>query len=144
MGSRIRAKVEDVYRRAVIVGGWTWPERPPEEPEEQQEDEIGALVLGCYDEHGLRYVGTAEDGFTAQMRRDLAERLTELERATSPFDTDVPEPAEDTVAWAEPELVGEVIFATWTDDNIFREPVWTGLSPDLAAEQVRFKDETPE
>jgi ATP-dependent DNA ligase len=36
-----------------------------------------------------------------------------------------------------PELVAEVKFLTWTDDNLLRQVVYEGLREDKAAAQVR-------
>jgi bifunctional non-homologous end joining protein LigD len=41
------------------------------------------------------------------------------------------------VRWMRPELVAEVKFLTWTDDNLLRQVVYEGLREDKPAADVR-------
>ena len=41
------------------------------------------------------------------------------------------------VHWVRPELVAEVKFLTWTDDNLLRQVVYLGLREDKPAREVR-------
>jgi ATP-dependent DNA ligase len=41
------------------------------------------------------------------------------------------------VHWVRPELVAEVKFLTWTDDNLLRQVVYEGLREDKPAGGVR-------
>jgi len=41
------------------------------------------------------------------------------------------------VHWVRPELVAEVKFLTWTDDNLLRQVVYEGLRGDKPAAEVR-------
>ena len=41
------------------------------------------------------------------------------------------------VHWVRPELVTEVEFFTWTDDNLLRQMVYEGLREDKPAAAVR-------
>jgi ATP-dependent DNA ligase len=41
------------------------------------------------------------------------------------------------VHWVRPELVAEVKFLTWTDDNLLRQVVYEGLREDKPAAEVR-------
>lgn len=47
---------------------------------------IGSLILGVYDDHDLRYVGT---GFTQAALGKLATQLQPLEHQSNPLDTTV-------------------------------------------------------
>jgi bifunctional non-homologous end joining protein LigD len=125
-------KVKNVRHQEVIVAGWT-------PGEGRRANMIGSLVLGVYDDHGLRYVGNVGTGFTERILRDLAATLAPLERRDNPFDTTVPPPVARTAHWVEPELVGEVAFAEWTGDGYLRHPSWRGLRPDKEPEQVRVE-----
>jgi bifunctional non-homologous end joining protein LigD len=122
-------KVKNVRHQEVIVAGWT-------PGEGRRADMIGSLILGVYDDHGLRYVGNVGTGFTEKTLRELAERLRPLERPGNPFDTTVPAQVTRTAHWTEPESVGEVAFAEWTADGHLRHPSWRGLRLDKEAEQV--------
>ena len=41
------------------------------------------------------------------------------------------------VHWVRPELVAEVKYLTWTDDNLLRQVVYEGLREDKPAAEVR-------
>ena len=41
------------------------------------------------------------------------------------------------VHWVRPELVAEVKYLTWTDDNLLRQVVYEGLREDKPATEVR-------
>jgi bifunctional non-homologous end joining protein LigD len=123
-------KVKNVRHQEVVVAGWT-------PGEGRRADLIGSLVLGVYDEHGLRYVGNVGTGFTEAILRELADRLQPLARQSDPFDVTVPGVVARTAHWVDPELVGEVAFSEWTGNGHLRHPSWRGLRPDKQPEQVK-------
>jgi bifunctional non-homologous end joining protein LigD len=41
------------------------------------------------------------------------------------------------VHWVRPELVAEVKYLTWTEDNLLRQVVYVGLREDKPAAEVR-------
>jgi ATP-dependent DNA ligase len=41
------------------------------------------------------------------------------------------------VHWVRPELVAEVKYLTWTDDNLLRQVVYEGMREDKPAAEVR-------
>jgi ATP-dependent DNA ligase len=41
------------------------------------------------------------------------------------------------VHWVRPELVVEVIYLTWTDDNLLRQVIYQGVGEDKPATEVR-------
>jgi ATP-dependent DNA ligase len=130
-------KVKCLNRAEFVVVGWTAPEgRRPY---------LGALLLGYYDPDGrLIYAGRAGTGI------DNAE-LARLWRHLQPLATDrmplaVPPPRGtrfgsplvlSRVNWVRPELVAEVKFLAWTEDNLLRQVVYEGLREDKPAREVR-------
>ena len=122
-------KIKNVRHQEVVVAGWTTGEG-------RRAGTIGSLILGVYDDEGLRYIGNVGTGFTQPMLHDLAAGLQPLARASSPFDTPVPHQTARSAHWVAPELVGEVVFAEWTGDGILRHPSWRGLRPDKRPHQV--------
>jgi len=100
----------------VVIGGWVPGARG-----------VGSLLIGVPTERGLHFVGQAGVGFTEADRRDLAAKLSGIERRTSPFAGFVPAP--DDVRWVAPDLLGEVGFRRWTIDGRLGHPVWHGLRP---------------
>jgi ATP-dependent DNA ligase len=114
------------------VVGWTDPEgRRPF---------LGALLLACYDPDGrLVYAGPAGTGINSAELQRLWQRLQPLATNTMPLDVPPPRgsrfrsPLVLTLYWARPELVAEVKFLTWTDDNLLRQVVYEGQREDKPA-----------
>src|SRR5229473_4503794 len=123
-------KVKCENRGEFVVVGWTHPEgaRPW----------LGALLLAYYDPDGrLVYAGRAGTGIKQTELERLWRRLQPL--ATSEMPLQVPPPRTNRfgsrpvlsrVHWVRPELVVEVKYLTWTEDNLLREVVYEGLRED--------------
>jgi DNA ligase D-like protein (predicted ligase) len=130
MAGRSKAwrKLKCLAEQEVVVGGWSDPRG--------SRTGLGALLVGVHDESGaLRYAGKVGTGFGRATLDDLAARLAELERDTSPF----AEPIKPGVAgahWAEPELVAQVAFQEWTTAGRLRQPRFLGLRDDKAPRDV--------
>jgi bifunctional non-homologous end joining protein LigD len=120
----LKLKVE--FRQELVVGGWTEPRRTRQY--------LGALLLGYYDDDRLIYAGSVGTGFDRAGLRAMHERLTRLERKTSPF-AEPPKTAEP-VHWARPVVVVEVKFSEWTNDGKLRQPVFVGVRDDKDAREV--------
>jgi len=123
-------KIKNVRTQEVVIAGW----KPGKG---RREGGIGSLLMGVYDDTGLRYVGHVGTGFTDAMLDDLYGRLAPLERPTSPYAEEVPWQYAREARWTEPELVGEVEFTVWTPDHRLRAPSWRGLRPDKRPDEVR-------
>jgi DNA ligase D-like protein (predicted ligase) len=130
-------KVKCLYREEFVVVGWTDPEgRRPY---------LGALLLAYYDPDGrLVYAGRAGTGInTAELQR-LWRRLQPLAADTMPLDVPPPRGSRfrsplvlSRVHWVRPELVAEVKYLTWTEDNLLRQVVYEGLREDKPTAEVR-------
>jgi len=130
-------KVKCLNREEFVVVGWTDPEdaRPF----------LGALRLAYYDPAGrLVYAGCAGTGIDHAELQRLWRRVQPL--ATPDMPLDVPPPRDSRfgsplvlsrVHWVRPELVAEVKYLTWTDDNLLRQVVYQGLREDKPAAEVR-------
>jgi bifunctional non-homologous end joining protein LigD len=130
-------KVKCLNREEFVVVGWTDPEgsRPW----------LGSLLLAYYDPAGrLVYAGRAGVGISEKELGRLWRRLQPL--ATSKMPVDVPPPRTSRfgsplvlsrVHWVRPELVAEVKFLAWTDENLLRQVVYVGLREDKAATEIR-------
>ena len=130
-------KVKCLNREEFVVIGWTDPEgsRPF----------LGALLLGYYDPGGrLIYAGRVGTGINQAELGRLWRRLQPL--AVDKMPLDVPPPRStrfgsplvlSRVHWVRPELVAEVKYLTWTDDNLLRQVVYEGLREDKPAKEVR-------
>jgi ATP-dependent DNA ligase len=130
-------KVKCLNREEFVVVGWTDPEgsRP----------RLGALLLAYYAPDGrLIYAGRAGVGINNAELERLWRRLQPL--ATPEMPLDVPPPRTSRfgsplvlsrVHWVRPELVAEVKYLTWTDDNLLRQVIYQGLREDKAPTEVR-------
>jgi DNA ligase D-like protein (predicted ligase) len=130
-------KVKCLHREEFVVVGRTDPEgRRPY---------FGALLLAYYDPQGrLAYAGRAGTGIKQAELKRLWRRLQPL--ATDKMPLYVP-PLRTSrfgsplvlsrVHWVRPELVAEVKYLTWTDDNLLRQMVYEGLREDKPAAEVR-------
>lgn len=91
---------------------------------------IGSLLLAVPDSsRRLAYAGKVGTGFTASSLRQLAETLGPLAVDEAPI-ADVPATEARIAHWVAPELVGEVVFRTWTPTHRLRHTSWRGLRPD--------------
>ena len=120
-----------------MVVGWTDPEgaRPY----------IGALLLAYFDPDGrLVHAGRVGSGINQAELERLWRILQTLATANMPLE--VPPPRSNRfgsplvlsrVHWVRPELVVQVKFLTWTDDNLLRQVVYEGLREDKPAAEVR-------
>jgi bifunctional non-homologous end joining protein LigD len=130
-------KIKCLNREEFVVVGWTDPEgtRPW----------LGALLLAYYDPDGrMVYAGRAGTGIDHAELERLWRRLQPLVTPEMPLN--VPPPRDSRfgsplvlsrVHWVRPELVAEVKFLTWTEDNLLRQVVYEGLREDKPAAEVR-------
>jgi DNA ligase D-like protein (predicted ligase) len=130
-------KVKCQNREEFVVVGWTDPEgsRPW----------LGALLLAYYDTDGrLVYAGRVGTGIDHAELGRLWRRLQPL--ATSEMPLHVAPPRSNRfssplvlsrVHWVRPELVVEVKYLTWTDENLLRQVVYEGLREDKNPTDVR-------
>ena len=123
--SRDWLKFKCSAEQELVIGGFTAPKG--------SRTDLGALLLGYYDDGRLRYAGKVGTGFTRATLRDLAERLAPLERDASPFADEV---RERHVTWVEPRLVAQIGFSEWTRDGRLRHPRFLGLRDDKSAGEV--------
>lgn len=125
-------KFKCVMRQEFVIGGFTEPEGA--------RVGFGALQIGFYRDGDLVYAGDVGTGFTDETLKELGHSLEELEVEESPFDAG--EPETKGVHFVEPELVCEVEFSEWTDDDRLRHPRYEGLRRDKDPRDVRREVET--
>jgi bifunctional non-homologous end joining protein LigD len=129
-------KVKCLNREEFVVVGWTDPEgsRP----------HLGALLLAYYAPDGrLVYAGRAGTGMNTDQLRHLRETLESLATTKMPLDVRPPKGTRfgsgmvlSRVHWVRPEMVVEVTYLTWTDDNLLRHVVFDGVREDKPARDV--------
>jgi bifunctional non-homologous end joining protein LigD len=135
LGSRYRPGVRSPDWRKLrfvrggdfVVIGW---EAPPEHPAT-----LSSLVLGIATDSGLRYAGRVGSGLTGRTAARLKGMLTERRAPAVPG---VPPSLHRRLTrWVEPDLVVEVEFLHWTDDQRLRNPVFRGVRPDKSIDEAR-------
>ena len=136
-------KVKCLNREEFVVVGWTDPEgaRPW----------LGSLLLAYYDPEGrLVYAGRAGVGINEAELGRLWRRLQPLAVPNMPLDVPPPRTSRfgsplvlSRVHWVQPELVAEVKYLTWTDENLLRQVVYEGLREDKPAAEVRRRPPHP-
>jgi bifunctional non-homologous end joining protein LigD len=124
--SRDWLKLKCTRAQELVIGGFTAPRGA--------RTELGALLVGHFEDERLRYAGKVGTGFTRATLHELSARLGPLVRETSPFE---PEPGIPRAAtWVEPELVAQVAFMEWTSDGRLRHPSFLGLRFDKSPREV--------
>jgi ATP-dependent DNA ligase len=102
---------------------------------------LGALLLGYNADDGkLIYAGRVGTGMPVKVLTDLRRRLEPLARKTSPLNVLPPRKTRfgsplvlSRVHWAEPKLVAEITYLTWTADGLLRHTVYVGRREDKPA-----------
>ena len=136
-------KLKLTKEQEFVVGGWTEPR--------QSRQYFGALLLGVYEGEEdaarpagargpLTYVGHTGTGFDQRELERVWKLLRQREIPRSPFSDRIK--SNEAAHWVRPELVAQVRFTEWTDDNKLRHPVYLGLRDDKPAEMVTREDMT--
>ena len=124
--SREWLKIKIVDQQEFVIGGFTEPQG--------DRQYFGALVLGVHQDGKLRWVGNVGTGFDQKLLASLHARLEPLIRKTCPF-AERPKP-DRGITWVSPELVCQVKYANWTQDERLRAPVFLGLRNDVTPSLV--------
>jgi len=119
-------KIKVVNEQEFVIGGFTEPQG--------DRDYFGALVLGGHDGKKLKWVGNVGTGFDQKTLASLYNRMKPLVTDKCPF-AERPKP-DRGMTWVRPELIAQVKYANWTQDNRLRAPVYLGLRNDLDAREV--------
>jgi DNA ligase D-like protein (predicted ligase) len=129
-------KSKCLNREEFVVVGWTDPTG--------SRSHIGALLLGYYTPKGrLHYAGRAGTGMTDKELKRLWRLLNPLQVSTMPLAEPPPRESRfgsplqlSKVHWVKPEVVVEVTYLTWTEDNLLRQVSYQGQRLDKAARDV--------
>jgi bifunctional non-homologous end joining protein LigD len=121
-------KTKCTYRLDFAIGGYR--------RETTGRPNLGSLLLGYFDRGKLMYAGSVGTGWSIQLGRSIMTTLQRIGRETPPFVV-VPRPDAKDAHWAEPKLVCEVEFTTWTRDGRVRHPSFKGMREDKPAKEVK-------
>jgi len=125
--SREWVKIKCIGRQEFVIGGFTEPQR--------SRVGLGALLVGFFDNGTFTYAGKVGTGYTNELLSDLRRKLGKIEQATSPFEAGKPPRAR--THWVKPQLVAEIAFAEWTQNDMLRQPRFEGLRMDKKAKDVK-------
>jgi len=126
-------KVKCKSRQEFVVGGYTRPKG--------SRTFLGSPLLGYYARDKLIYCGHVGTGFSANSIKTVYQGLRELERDDSPFATPIENRLRRNVRWTSPEMVVEVEFSSWTEDQILRHPSFIGIREDKDPKTVILERE---
>lgn len=128
-------KVPIVRRLRAVIGGYL-------PGEGGRSSTFGSVLVGLFDDTGLRWIGAVGSGFDDATLRAFNTHLRQIERPTSPFHNQVTLPKPSRPVWVEPAIVIDVEYKEWTHDFHLRAPVYKGI--ELAApETVTWAEEGP-
>jgi len=125
-GDWIKVKCEK--RQEFVIGGYS--------SSEKSSNGVSSLLLGVYEEDNLVYTGRAGTGFSQKQRKELEKKFKSLLRKTSPFKEPPEQRKEEKVFWVTPELIAEIKFQEWTDENVLRQASFKGLREDKNPKEV--------
>ncbi len=101
---------------------------------------FGSLILGVKEGSHIRYAGNCGTGFNEATLKDVYAKMEQLIVSERTLTEKINQRGK--VTWVKPELVCEVFYSEWTEDNHMRHPVFKGLRLDKEADKVVL--ETPD
>lgn len=119
--SPLWVKIKRVLTQDCIVVGFT-------PGEGNREGYFGSLILAAQFQGKLRFIGHSGSGFTSEQVKEIFEKLEERRVAHRTIDS-MPYLNREPV-WVKPELVAEVKFNGWTQDQIMRAPIFVRFRED--------------
>lgn len=124
-------KLAHRHRASYVVGGWR--------PQIGTTDRLAALLVGEVTQDGLAYRGRVGSGIAGRVGAALAELLSPLSAAGSPFVDEVPRLDAAGTHWVEPVLVVDVDTHGLGHQRL-RQPSFQGVRRDLAPADLATDD----
>jgi bifunctional non-homologous end joining protein LigD len=128
-------KVKLVQRQELVVGGWV----PQVSLDGKiKPDEIGALLLGYYDQDGtFQYAGAVGTGFNNKSSAEMVKRLKPLKAGEMPFhEATELRRFRAEVQWVKPQVVVEAEYRRWPSGGLMQQAAYKGVRTDKPARDV--------
>jgi bifunctional non-homologous end joining protein LigD len=93
---------------------------------------FGALQIAEQTDQGLHYRGKVGTGFDDEKLKEILKEIERLKEVKKPLLIGGKIVDEKDTVWIEQKMVAEVSLSMITTDQMFREPVFVRLRPDLA------------
>ena len=119
-------KIKSRPQQEFVVGGFT--------EGRGSRKQLGALLLGAYQNGKLHYFGHTGSGFSEKGLKDALERMKPLFTDKSPSEN--PPRISEKIQWVKPKLVCEISFAEWTRGGELRQTVFLGWRDDKKPKEV--------
>ena len=133
-------KIKTTHEAELVIGGWS-------RGEGSRSKSFGALLVGAYDEEGLRFVGAVGTGFSEKTIEMIVPMLKERQIEEMPFVIDPRKTPTGSFGkpirepqWIAPELVAKVEFRELTSTGKLRAPSFKGLDPSKLPEECTYAD----
>jgi bifunctional non-homologous end joining protein LigD len=119
-------------RQEFVVGGYTLSDK--------KTSGVSSLLLGVYEGNDLVYSGRAGTGLSVRSMTELENKFGNIKRETAPFKQAPQARSNEKIIWLEPQLVAEIKFAQWTEDNLLRQASFKGLRVDKDPGDIKRED----
>lgn len=141
LGSRYSGERSDdwlkskcVLRQEFVVAGYTRSQK--------KRSGLSSLILAFNKNGALHYAGRAGTGFTEAESKKLVKDFQPYLQETASIEIPKQYRQPEEIFWLRPELVVEIKFAEWTDDEVVRQAVFMGLREDKKPSEVDMEKET--
>lgn len=116
-------------RQEFVIGGYTLSDKKTRG--------VSSLLLGVYEGEEFVYAGRAGTGLSEHAMLELEKKFENRKRAASPFGIAPKAKSNERITWLEPELVAEIKFAEWTQEDLLRQASFKGLRTDKEPKDIR-------
>lgn len=124
-------KIKCDKRQEFIIGGYSISNK--------KTDGVSSLLLGFYEDGKLIYAGRAGTGISDSDEKYLEYKFESLKRMDSPFKSKPKLKSNEKIIWLEPELIAEIKFAEWTEDNLLRQASFKGIRTDKDPKEIKIE-----